>query len=275
MLSHGWYVLPPFRGDGDRLEATVATTSGAYTIALEPAPSAVSMTVGGRPSPSTLRELERSARRILALDLDLAPFHDAVRADPRFAWIAESGTGRLLRGATVFEDVVKLVMTTNCSWSFTCKMVAATVERYGDLASDGSRAFPTPARLAEVPESVWRGEVRAGYRAPSLHRLATMVAGGEVDPEPWPVDPRPVADLRREILSLPGAGPYVAENLLKFWGRPDGLALDSWMRTEYARRFHGGRRVKDRTIERSVAKLKSWGGLALWFHLIQDRVPLD
>jgi 3-methyladenine DNA glycosylase/8-oxoguanine DNA glycosylase len=275
VLSHGWYGLPPFRKEDRALAATVATASGAYAIRLEPAGDAVAMTVAGRPSPSARRELEGAARRMLNLDLDLGPFHDAVRDDPRFAWIAREGSGRMLRGATVFEDVVKLVMTTNCSWSLTVKMVTAAVERYGEPAADGTRAFPTAERLASVPESAWRDHVRAGYRAPSLRKLAGMVAKGEVDPEGWPADPRPVAELRREILALPGAGPYVAENLLKFWGRPDGLALDSWMRAEYARLFHGGRKVTDRTIGRSVARLGAWGGLALWFHLTKDWVPSD
>jgi N-glycosylase/DNA lyase len=271
--SHGWYALPPFRAEAESLESTVATTAGPFAIRLEPAGGAVAMTVAGRPSPSVRRELEAAARRILSLDLDLAPFHDAVRDDPRFAWIAETGTGRFLRGASVFEDVVKLVMTTNCSWSLTEKMVAATVERFGEKAADGTRAFPIPERLAAVPESVWRGCVRAGYRAPSLRKLAGLVARGEVDLEGWPTDPRSVAELRKEIVKLPGAGPYVAENLLKFWGRPDGLALDSWMRAEYARLFHGGRRVTDRTIGRSVARLGAWGSLALWFTLTRDWHP--
>jgi N-glycosylase/DNA lyase len=275
VLSHGWYGLPPFRAEEGALGATVTSTSGAYAIRLEPVAGAVAMTVAGRPSPSARRELEAAARRILNLDLDLGPFHDAVRVDPRFAWIAETGTGRFLRGATVFEDVVKLVMTTNCSWSLTEKLVAATVERYGEKATDGTRAFPTPTRLAAVSEREWRDVVRAGYRAPSLRKLAGMVASGAVDPEGWPTDPRPVAGLRKEILNLPGAGPYVAENLLKFWGRPDGLALDSWMRAEYARLFHGGRKVTDRTIGRSVARLGAWGGPALWFHLTKDWVPAD
>ena len=45
------------------------------------------------------------------------------------------------------------------------------------------------------------------------------------------------------------------------------------MRAEYARLFHDGRRVTDRTIGRSVARLGTWGGLALWFHLTKDWVP--
>jgi 3-methyladenine DNA glycosylase/8-oxoguanine DNA glycosylase len=69
---------------------------------------------------------------------------------------------------------------------------------------------------------------------------------------------------------LPGVGPYVAENLLKFLGRPVGLALDSWMRAKYSRIHHGGRPVTDRTIARRHAKLGDWAGLALWLELTGD-----
>ena len=79
--------------------------------------------------------------------------------------------------------------------------------------------------------------------------------------------------LRKEILRLPGVGPYVAENLLKFLGKPDGLALDSALRAGYSERYHGGRRVTDRTIARRVSGLGRWAGLALWFDLWRDWEP--
>ena len=52
-------------------------------------------------------------------------------------WIAETGSGRLLRCASLFEDLVKLVLTTNCSWALTTRMVDGLVEHYGDRAPDG------------------------------------------------------------------------------------------------------------------------------------------
>jgi len=115
-----------------------------------------------------------------------------------------------------------------------------------------------------------RDRAKTGYRAPYLADLSRRVLRGEVVPESWQRDPRATAELAKDLLELPGVGPYVAQNLLKFMGRPQGLGLDSWMRAKYGRLFHGGRRVSDRTIERRYRKLGVWAGPALWLELTRD-----
>ena len=266
--SHGWCELAPFARAADELTTVVALPAGgARRIVLRSENGAVTLESPGRASAGEKRVLEAAGRRILALDVDLTAFHDVVRRDERYRWIAETGTGRLLRAPTAWEDVVKLVLTTNCSWAFTKKMTSALVERYGERAPDGSRSFPTPSRLARVPEREYRDAVRAGYRSPYLRSLSRSVTKGETDPESWDTDPRDADVLWKEIVKLPGVGPYVAENLLKYLGKPHGLALDSAIRAQYAEMYHGGRKIKDRTIARRVAPLGRWAGLALWFDL--------
>jgi len=208
-----------------------------------------------------------AARRMLALDVDVSEFHETVRKDPRYRWIADSGAGRLLRSPTAWEDVVKLVLTTNCSWAFTKKMTTALVELYGEAAPDGTKSFPSPERLAEVKEREFRKIVRAGYRSPYLVALSRDVASGACDPGAWDHDTREPEALRKDMIKLPGVGPYVAENLLKFIGKPHGLGLDSAMRAKYYEVYHGGRKIKDSTIERRLAPLGRWGAHALWFDL--------
>jgi hypothetical protein len=58
-------------------------------------------------------------RQILNLDEDLSGFYVLVRSDPDLSW-ASRGAGRMLRGQTVFEDVVK----TNCT---SIRTLAATL----------------------------------------------------------------------------------------------------------------------------------------------------
>lgn len=273
VLSHGWCMLAPFQVDhsGDSLGTMVALPGGgASRIRLTSSGSAVLLQIFGKPSTAATRHLTATARRILSLDQDLSSFHASVRRVPELAWIARTGSGRLLRCPTVFEDLVKLVLTTNCTWSLTTRMVQALVDSCGEAAPDGGRAFPTPAALARVGEHALRHGVKVGYRAPYLAKLARQVAEGEVDTEAWATNDQDSEALRKELLALPGVGPYVAENLLKFLGRPRGLALDSWMRAKYSQLHHKGRRVSDRTIARRYGKLGAWAGLAVWFELTKD-----
>jgi N-glycosylase/DNA lyase len=270
VLSHGWCQLPPFQlGPGaDWLDVVVADGRGGAHAArlhrdLRVEPSAA---LPASEEPGLLR----AAARILALDVDVAPLHALVADDPDLCWIAACRAGRLLRAPTVWEDLVKLVLTTNCSWSLTTKMTATLVSRWGDPAPDGRRAFPSAARLARLPERTLRERGRLGYRVPYVRTLARAVTSGEVDLEGLDADSRDPEVIRRELLALPGVGPYVAENLLKFLGKPRGLGLDSWMRAKYARLHHGGRRVTDRTIARRYGHLQAWAGIALWLALTRD-----
>jgi 3-methyladenine DNA glycosylase/8-oxoguanine DNA glycosylase len=270
--SHGWCDLAPFTAatDASSIATVVALPGGgARRIELRDDDGVVFETPGPVDA-ATRRVLIAAGRRVLALDVDISPFHDAVRRDPRYRWIAETRSGRLLRGPSAWEDIVKLVLTTNCSWAFTKKMTTALVSRYGEATPDGARSFPTPERLARVTEAEFRDEVRAGYRSPYLVALSRAVATGGADPASWDTDPREAAVLRKDIVRLPGVGPYVAENLLKFIGKPDGLALDSAIRSGYSERYHGGRKIKDQTIARRLAPLGRWGGLALWFDLWRE-----
>jgi N-glycosylase/DNA lyase len=81
--------------------------------------------------------------------------------------------GALLRCATVFEDTVKTVCTTNCSWWNNKSMVSNLCRMFGDpCAGDGdSFTFPTPARLASVSQNDLK-EAKLGFRARYISEFA-------------------------------------------------------------------------------------------------------
>lgn len=275
--SHGWCRLLPFHVDQrERLHGVVARPEGgALAYRLAPYRGCIVVATAGPVTDADRRLLRDTTRRVLNLDLDLSGFHGRVRHIDGMQWIAATDSGRFLRSASLFEDVVKLILTTNCSWAFTTQMVRAMVNCYGEATAEGTRAFPEAAAIAKAGAKRLRQRVRAGYRAPLLARLARQVADGSTDPDAWEHDTRDPLELRRELLQLPGVGPYVAENVLRFLGRPAGLGLDSWLRAKYARVYHGGRRVTDRTIARRYAKLGPWGGLALWCEMTRDWFEAD
>jgi 3-methyladenine DNA glycosylase/8-oxoguanine DNA glycosylase len=276
--SHGWGGLLPFEhGPGNTLVRVLDYGAEFDLITITISAAAHGLTVQTSRSLSTeeRRRVERDVRHILRLDEDLADFYSLVDSRPEFAWIARFGAGRLLRSPTVYEDLVKSLCTTNCSWALTVKMVEGLVGGLGRLGADGRRAFPTPEAMASAPVEFYRAEVRAGYRAAYLKQLAERVAAGQLDPEAWLTSELPTAELKREMKGVLGVGDYAAENLLKLVGRYDVLALDSWVRAKFARTRNRGRPCADERIARRYARFKEWRGLALWCDMTRDWFEIE
>ena len=181
--------------------------------------------------------LKRIARRVFSLDVDLDAFARTIAGEKDLARALASGRGRILRAPTLFEDAVKMLLTTNCSWAATKGMVIRLIAEAG---ADG-RAFPTPEAVAALSVSRLKTKIRCGYRAESLARFSRRVARGKLDLAAWERADSPAEEIREAILSEHGFGPYAAEGLLRILGRHDYLALDSWVRQEYRRRHPGPR----------------------------------
>ena len=273
IISHGWYNLLPFSLDSERYELT-------RVIDLDPRPP-VTIVMSGRQghvrvtasrslTKSDVTKVTRDARHILRLDDDLQPFYVTTGEDPEFSWIGIQGAGRMLRSPTVFEDLVKMICTTNCSWALTVKMVTGLVENLGRESDDGRKSFPAAEVMAAMPLKFFVDQVRAGYRAAYLKELAERVAAGELNVEQWLTSPLSTAELIKELKGVKGVGNYAAENLLKLLGRYDGLALDSWTRAKFFQVRNKGRKANDKKIERYYSRFNEWRGLALWCDMTRD-----
>lgn len=273
VASHGWYQLLPFALDTTKWELSRVIDLGEkppVTIFLKGLKTHVRVEASRPLNKAEAAIALRDARHILRLDDDLQSFYLATSSEPEFAWIGEQGAGRMLRSPTVFEDLVKMICTTNCSWALTEKMVTGLVQNLGRETNDGRRSFPTPEVMASMPLKFFVDEVRAGYRAAYLKELADRVASGELDVEQWLKSDLPTAELIKEIKSVKGAGNYAAENLLKLLGRYDGLALDSWTRARFFQLRNNGRKANDKKIARYYSRFNEWRGLALWCDVTRD-----
>lgn len=273
-LSHGWCELLPFEFDQRNWRLRRVIELGAnrpITASITSVKSGVlavhvKRKIGKRATAKVLQDV----RHMLRLDEDLSEFYNATAAHEEFAWIERQGAGRLLRSPTVFEDLVKAITTTNCSWALTVKMVTGLVNHLGRETDDGRRSFPAPQAMAEAPLEFYSDVMRAGYRAPYFKELAERVAGGALDVEGWIKSELPTPALKREMKQVKGVGDYAADTLLRLIGRYDGLALDSWVRGKFARVHGGGRAVTDEKIARYYSRFASWRGLALWCDMTRD-----
>lgn len=273
VLSHGWYGLLPFSFDQESWTLTRVLDIGEsapITLRIRGTARAIKVVTSRRLSKKNEAEVVRHVRHMFRLDDQIGSFYKLVANDKEFAWIPSQGAGRLLRSPTVFEDLVKMICTTNCSWALTEKMVTGLVNYLGREAPDGRRSFPTPQAMALMPVKFYRDEIRTGYRAPYFKELVDRIASGSLDVEQWAKTDMPTDALKKEMKQVKGVGDYAAENLLKLLGRYDGLALDSWTRAKFAQVRNKGRTANDKKIARYYSRFDSWRGLALWCDLTRD-----
>jgi len=278
VISHGWCELLPFQIDQEKWQLTRTLDledAKPVTITISATKRALAIKAARRLSQTATKKMVADVRHMLRLDDDIAEFYRLMTADNDFNWIPTQGAGRLLRSPTVFEDLVKMICTTNCSWSLTKKMVTGLVENLGHESSNGLRTFPTPEAMALMPVKFYVNEVRAGYRSEYLKLLADRVASGALDVEAWLTSPLSTADLTKEMRGVKGVGPYAAENVLKLLGRYDGLALDSWTRAKFFSVRNNGRKTTDKKIARYYSRFKEWRGLAFWCDMTRDWLDAD
>jgi N-glycosylase/DNA lyase len=263
--SHGWYDLPPF--SYDREKAALRTVAG------KPVRFSVQDGVLVAQSASLGEaKLAAIARRVFSMDLDLSEFSAGVQNEPDLARGLARGGGRMLRAPTLFEDAVKVLLTTNCTWAATRLMVVRLIDLHG------TGAFPGPEEVARFSRRRLRDKVRCGYRAEALARFSRRVASGKLHLSRWEDPGIPAEEVRRSILEEHGFGPYAAEGLLRILGRHDFLAIDSWIRQQYRRLHPGPKKSTDGSIARRYARYGRFQGLALWLdmtrHWHEDVAPV-
>lgn len=268
--SHGWVQLAPFTGpdDDNGFDYVLELTSGrvvAFHVGVTE--SGVRVSTETALTETERAEVEQAVTWMLGLDMDFRDFYAATRHEPKLAQVAERAQGRLLRAATLFENVVKVIMTTNTTWGGTKRMAQELVNTFGAPLPDDPqrRAFPTPARLAAADVERLRNTARLGYRAPYVLELAQRVASGELDLESWKTAVLSTDELRQHLRSLKGVGPYATASLLMLMGHYDSVPVDSWAFKLVSYEWYDQQPVGRAEVEKAFANWGQWKGLAYWF----------
>jgi len=266
LFGHGWIDLAPHVWDetNHRWTTTFHSEDGVAEVEVVQRGSGLEARVEGTAGSARVKQ---ALRRMLRLDLDLEPFWQLCDRDPRLRWVRPRGGGRLLRSAHAFEDLMKLLFTTNCSWAATKLMTQRLVDALGQAGPSGRKAFPGPKACASKDESFWRDVVRVGYRAKAARLLARGFADGTLDDTYFTDADIGADELRERLLGLEGFGPYAAGQALRLFGHHEDLALDSWCRATWTKLRKKRRPPSDAAIAREYRHFGTWQGLALWLDL--------
>ena len=267
--SHGWRQLAPFQFENDVL-GYVDRLSTKRVVEYRISASSDGVQVEtDRLNKSEQKEVTDKITWMFGLDLDFSDFHAASRLEPKLARAKKQALGRVLRSPTLFEDVLKTILTTNTLWAATKNLTRKLVDEFGaSLSADEAqitKSFPTPESIASSNPDFIKEKIRVGYRAPAIHNLAVRVASGKYDLETLKESSLPTPELRKELMTMMGVGPYAAANLLMILGRHDFIPIDSYALKMVSHEWYQGDPITAREVEKRFEKWGAYKGLAFWF----------
>ncbi len=267
--SHGWFQMTPFSETTERgLAYVIRLGSGKVLQFTVHADADILRVDTSSPlTPVEQAELSQVIPWMLALEQDLEEFYTLARLEPKLVKMVERKAGRVLRSPTLFEDVIRTILTTNTLWRHTLRMCRELTTRYGEpLPSDlAQHTFPTPERLSQVSEAELIELCRMGYRAPYVAELSQRVAARQLDLEAYKTSTLPTPELRKLLMGIKGVGGYAAANLLMLLGRYDYVPVDSWALKVVSNEFYGGEKVTPKQVQATFEKWGKWQGLVYFF----------
>ena len=273
VFSHGWYMLAPFAWDEESAAlSTIYRTAAGAVLCMELSAVERGLRVD-LPDLDGLGadlrdEVESLVHRILSLDWDLRPFYAAMRAFDGYDWLEAEKRGRILVGGSLWEDLAKVLLTTNTTWAQTVRNCARLCQLGRPHPSlPGRYAFPSAGQIAALDFDVFADKLRAGYRNAYLYELAECIAGGGLDLDAWlSLDSE---GLYSAVKSLKGFGDYAAGTIARMAGHFDRIAIDSACREMYAAFHNDGVKGSDADISEYYAAFGRWQGLVMWMDIMR------
>lgn len=267
--SHGWAQLAPFNLTSDNEELSYILRLNAnrtVDLKINQASNGVAIEINEQLIEQEKTEITQSVNWMLALNQDFSSFYELANQEPKLEHVQEKAQGRLLRSPTLFEDVIKTILTTNTAWGGTIRMTEALVSQYGDpLPGYSSKhAFPTPAAIAQTDERTIREKTHLGYRSPYILQLAREIEAGNQNLEALKTSNLNSDQLRKEFLAIKGVGNYAAANLLMLLGHYDYLTIDSWALKMVSHEWYNDTPIGNAEVEAAFEHWGEWKGLAYW-----------
>lgn len=269
--SHGWAALRPHTYDEAAriMRYTVQLEDqSVWQLAFSGATQAIAVQADGGKSRLTegrRAEIERKTRWMFRLDEQYEQFYALCKNNPTLKHVVEKRHGRVLRCATAWEDLVRVIATTNTTWTLTRRMIDKIVAGWGTPHPDNPElvAFPAPKVIAKLKEDDLKG-IGYGYRAAYIIENARRIVAGELDLEGLARSELPDKEVRKQLLNLRGVGDYAAGTLMILFGRYTNVPVDTVAREAISRVFFKGETVTDKQVKAALEPYQPFAALALY-----------
>ncbi len=229
----------------------------------------------GKLSKTDIGAIKNNVEHMLRMDEDFSAFYALCRKKGK-PWSSMSdGKGRLLRSSDLFEEIVKVICTTNIQWGGTKRMVRELVTAYGtpfELDPE-KKTFPRPEVIAAVPFEEFQEKVHMGYRTAYVHSLAIDVAENPSSLQFLRDSSLITEEVKKKLLAIKGIGNYAAASLLMLVGRYENVPVDSVFRQLMRDKYFSGNEFE---LADALALYDEWGKwkhLAYWFDLLNYYHP--
>ena len=271
-----WLLQPPFGVNhaAEHLTRVERLASG-HTIALaiSQAPAGLVLETDERLSGKDTEEISHKTWRMLRLGENLRPFLEVANHTPGLEASIRYGV-HLLRGTSLFEDIVKSIVFTMKVQARQGAHLAWIVDRFGDpLSSNPTRhAFPTPQQLL-------RGERLLCEALGDDVGQQLAVVAETFDEEANTIaamtsESIPVEQLADNLEQLFGLGETTIGLMMLNLGRYEFIPTDGCARQRVSK-YLKGRSVAPEDIRAMFEPLHPWGGLAYWLWDWSTALPLQ
>ncbi len=259
-------LLPPFGVDPARESLfRIEQLASGHTIALVISQNTEGMLIeaGERLTGKEREEVSRKTWRMLRMGENFADFLKMAQNDTELLPLVQSGV-RLLRGASLFEDIVKSFILMAHAGGKGGVLTSWLVDRLGDpLPSNPTRhAFPTPQ------EMLWGQHLVKEMLGPALGDKIVQVAKAfqnhRAHFEALSRSRSPLSKLERSLCEGLAMDQRTMGLVMLCLGRYDYIPLDDYARQCVSRMWYDDEPVSGEDIQALFSKWQPWGGLVYW-----------
>jgi 3-methyladenine DNA glycosylase/8-oxoguanine DNA glycosylase len=271
------FLLPPFSIDPARESLfRIEQLASGHTIALVVSQNAEGLLIEAneRLTGKEREEVSRKTWRMLRMGENFTDFLKMAQSDAELRSIVEPGV-RLLRGVSLFEDVVKSLILMAHTGEKGGVLTAWLVDRLGDpLPSNPTRhAFPTPQDI------LWGQHLVKEMLGPSLGSVIVKVAKAFQDHgarlEALLHSKSSLAKLERSLHQNLAIDQRTMGLVMVCLGRYDYIPVDDYACQCVSREWYDHEPVSAKDINALFSKWQPWGGLVYWLSICSNALAYE